>query len=58
MLPNLGWGELLIVAVVALLVLGPERLPELASSLGRAARAMKTAWRKGWEEDDDGGEAS
>lgn len=33
---NLGFAELLLVAVVALLVFGPERLPGLARDAGRA----------------------
>ncbi|MBI5882954.1 MAG: twin-arginine translocase TatA/TatE family subunit [Elusimicrobia bacterium] len=51
MLPNLGYGELLLIAVVALLVLGPEKIPEVASSLGRAVHAFKSAWKEAWEED-------
>ncbi|MBI5624938.1 MAG: twin-arginine translocase TatA/TatE family subunit [Elusimicrobia bacterium] len=54
-MPNLGYGELLLVAVIALLVLGPERIPELASSLGRAINAFRAAWREGWDEPPDGG---
>ncbi|MDR1045999.1 MAG: Sec-independent protein translocase protein TatB [Candidatus Adiutrix sp.] len=32
---GIGWGEVLVVAVVALLVLGPDKLPEAARTLGR-----------------------
>ena len=32
---GIGWGELLVVAVVALLVLGPDKLPEAARTLGK-----------------------
>lgn len=32
---NLGFPELLVIAVVALLVFGPDRLPELAQQAGR-----------------------
>jgi sec-independent protein translocase protein TatB len=32
---GIGWGELLVVAVVALLILGPDKLPEAARSAGR-----------------------
>lgn len=39
MLPNVGWGEFLIIAVVALVVLGPERLPE---AMRWVAKQLKT----------------
>lgn len=32
---DVGFWELILIAVVALLVVGPERLPELASTVGR-----------------------
>ena len=32
---GLGWGEILLVAAVALVVVGPERLPRLLRDLGR-----------------------
>lgn len=34
-------GELLVIAVLALLVIGPERLPHYASQLGRLVREMR-----------------
>ncbi len=40
-MPDLGAPELLIVLVVALLVLGPTRLPKVARSLGEAAREFR-----------------
>lgn len=38
---NIGAGEMVLIAVVALLVLGPERLPQLARGLGKAVRAFR-----------------
>ena len=38
---NLGSGELILIAVVALLVLGPKRLPELARGIGKALREFR-----------------
>jgi sec-independent protein translocase protein TatB len=45
---DIGFGELVVVAVVALLVVGPERLPELvrdASGWLRAVRRFATETR-------------
>jgi sec-independent protein translocase protein TatA len=41
MLPSIGPLEFVLVAVVALLVLGPRRLPEAGRSLGRGIREFK-----------------
>lgn len=43
MTPEIGPFELVIVLVIALLVFGPKRLPELGSSLGRGLREFKQA---------------
>ncbi|MCE2390117.1 MAG: twin-arginine translocase subunit TatB [Proteobacteria bacterium] len=40
---NLGMTELLIIMLVALLVLGPKKLPELARSLGRGMAEFRRA---------------
>ena len=40
---NLGLSELLVIAVVALLVIGPRRLPEVARGFGEAIRAFQDA---------------
>lgn len=39
---NLGFMELLVVAVIALLVFGPERLPELARNAGKAMAKFRS----------------
>lgn len=36
-----SWEKLLIVLVIALIVLGPKRLPEVGRSLGRGIREFK-----------------
>jgi sec-independent protein translocase protein TatA len=44
--------ELLVILVVALLVLGPKRLPEAARSVGRGMRELKDSLA-GVDDDDD-----
>jgi sec-independent protein translocase protein TatA len=44
--------ELLVILVVALLVLGPKRLPEAARSVGRGMRELKDSLA-GVNDDDD-----
>ena len=41
MLGNLGFGELMIIMVVILLVFGAKRLPEIGSSIGKGIREFK-----------------
>ncbi|HEY2335606.1 MAG TPA: twin-arginine translocase TatA/TatE family subunit [Solirubrobacterales bacterium] len=40
-MPNVGPFELAIVAIIALIVFGPKRLPELGHSLGKAIREFR-----------------
>ena len=40
-MPGLGAPELIIIMVIALVVLGPKRLPEAGRSLGRGMREFK-----------------
>ncbi len=47
---NVGPWEMMVIAVVALLVFGPNRLPELGRSLGRALREFRRASRELREE--------
>ncbi|WP_248928741.1 twin-arginine translocase TatA/TatE family subunit [Paenibacillus hamazuiensis] len=41
MFGNLGFGEILLIGLVALLLFGPQKLPELGRSLGRTIREFK-----------------
>jgi sec-independent protein translocase protein TatA len=49
---NIGPGELIIVLVIALIVIGPKRLPEVGKSLGRGMREFKESL-SGERRDDD-----
>ena len=40
-MPNIGPTELIVVLVIALLVLGPKRLPQAGRSLGQGMREFK-----------------
>ena len=41
MLGNIGFGELAIIMVIALLIFGPKRLPDVAKGIGRSVNAFK-----------------
>lgn len=50
---QLGFQELLIIFVIALLVFGPKKLPELGKSLGKGLREFKKATedlKSNWED--------
>lgn len=40
---DIGTQELIIIFIVALLVIGPKKLPELARTLGKGVRELKSA---------------
>ena len=40
---NIGPGELILILLIALVVLGPSKLPEVASSLGKSVREFRKA---------------
>jgi len=54
----IGPTELIIVLVIALVVFGPKRLPELGRSLGHGMREFKDSLSGGSKDDDDDDEAT
>ena len=50
---NVGPGELIIVLVIALIVLGPKKLPEVGRSVGRGMREFKDSLSGDSRRDDD-----
>jgi sec-independent protein translocase protein TatA len=53
--PNIGPMEILIVLVIALVVFGPKRLPELGKSVGKGIREFRGSVTG--EEKTEGGDA-
>lgn len=43
---HLGWAEVGLIAVAALLVFGPKKIPELGSALGKTLRGFKEEMSK------------
>jgi sec-independent protein translocase protein TatA len=50
---NLGPGELLLILAIALVVLGPKKLPEVGRSLGKGMREFKDSLSNMTVSDDD-----
>ncbi len=42
-MPSLGFGEILIILVLALVIFGPRRLPEMGRTIGRSMRELRRA---------------
>lgn len=42
-MPNIGAPELIIILVIALLILGPGKLPEVGASIGKSLREFRKA---------------
>jgi sec-independent protein translocase protein TatA len=51
-MPSIGPGELIVVLVIALLILGPKRLPDAGRSVGRGMREFKEAITGGGADDE------
>ena len=49
---NIGWGELLIIFGIVLLIVGARRLPDVGRSLGQAVREFQRGLLGGPRDDD------
>ena len=56
-MPNVGPLELAIVLIIALVIFGPKRLPDLGKSLGSGMREFKDSLSGNKDDDDDEDEA-
>ena len=50
---NISPLEIMVLAVIALIVLGPQRLPEMARSVGRGMREFRAALSSDHDDEDD-----
>src|SRR5262245_34003116 len=51
---GLGWSEILIILVIALIIFGPRKLPELGKSLGNSLAQFRRAsedFKRTWEDE-------
>ena len=53
---NVGPLEIVLVAIIALIVLGPARLPEVARSVGRGMREFRSALSSAARDDEESDE--
>jgi sec-independent protein translocase protein TatA len=52
-MPNVGPMELVVILAIALIVLGPKKLPEVGRSIGRGMREFKDSLAGEPRRDDD-----
>jgi len=50
---NIGAGEIIIVLIIALIVIGPKKLPEVGRSVGRGMREFRESVSGARRDDDD-----
>ena len=42
-MPNLGFGEIVLILLLALIIFGPKRLPEMGKTIGRSLKEFRRA---------------
>ncbi len=52
-MPGVGPMEIVVILIIALIVLGPKKLPEMARSAGRGMREFRSAMSMGPDDEDD-----
>ncbi|BAZ07415.1 twin-arginine translocase TatA/TatE family subunit [Calothrix sp. NIES-3974] len=50
---GLGWTEVAVIGLVALLVFGPKKIPELGTALGKTLRGFKEELNKPDEDENE-----
>lgn len=50
---GLGWPEVGVIAIAAILIFGPKKIPEIGSALGKTLRGFKDEVRSSSQEPED-----
>ncbi|MDE2292089.1 MAG: twin-arginine translocase TatA/TatE family subunit [Elusimicrobia bacterium] len=53
MLPDIGFGELLVILAVGLLLFGADRIPQVARSIGKSVNAFKKGLKDSIDDDEE-----
>lgn len=56
MLPNIGIPTLILIIIIALLLFGPNKLPELGRAFGRTLKEFKKGAREVMNDDEEDGQ--